>query len=100
VTKSRGGQVGKEFESFLGKLDAGPPAMATSASQLADLGKNTGVQIEYSKWMILGQLIWLAAEIVHFVVWAPEVIPALMTSARPVVRMVFGTVGKSRAASS
>src|ERR1700753_3365178 len=75
VLNSVGGQVAEEFNSFLSQLQSNIPEMAKSAGQLGELGKNTGVQIEYSKYMILGQLIWLAAEIAQGAFFAPQAIP-------------------------
>lgn len=89
VLNNVGGQVADEFKDFVQQLQANLPEMATSAKQLGDLGKNTGVQVEYSKYMILAQLIWLAAEIAQWAFFAPEAIPVMITAARVAVQMIL-----------
>lgn len=89
VLNSVGGSVADEFGSFVRQLQSNVPDMAEASSQLGKLGKNTGVQLEYAKYMILVQLVWLAFEIAQLAFWAPEAIPALITSVRLVVRMLL-----------
>ncbi|WP_443053950.1 WXG100-like domain-containing protein, partial [Streptomyces sp. IBSBF 2435] len=89
VLNSVGGSVADEFGSFVRQLQSNVPDMAEASSQLGKLGRNTGVQLEYAKYMILVQLVWLAFEIAQLAFWAPEAIPALITSVRLVVRMLL-----------
>ncbi|MEU3519443.1 hypothetical protein ABZ770_29915 [Streptomyces sp. NPDC006654] len=89
VLESVGGQVADEFQSFVTQLESSLPEMAESANQLGKLGKHTAVQVEYSKYMILGQLILLAAQIAEWIFFAPEVIPVAITAARVAVKMIL-----------
>ncbi len=89
VLESVGGQVADEFRAFVTQLEASLPEMAESANQLGKLGKHTAVQVEYSKYMILGQLILLAAQIAEWIFFAPEVIPLAITAARVAVKMIL-----------
>lgn len=89
VLNSVGGSVADEFASFVRQLQSNVPDMAEASGQLGKLGRNTGVQLEYAKYMILAQLVWLAFEIAQMAFWAPEAIPALITSARLIVRMLL-----------
>ncbi|ALV31356.1 hypothetical protein [Streptomyces sp. CdTB01] len=89
VLESVGGQVADEFRGFVTQLEASLPEMAESAGQLGKLGKHTAVQVEYAKYMILGQLILLAAQIAEWAFFAPEVIPVAITSARLAVKMIL-----------
>ncbi|MFD0280045.1 WXG100 family type VII secretion target, partial [Kitasatospora sp. NPDC127111] len=89
VLESVGGQVAEEFRAFVTQLEAALPEMAESSKQLGKLGRHTGVQIEYSKYMILGQLVLLAGQIAHWAFFAPEVLPAAITSARAAVKMIL-----------
>ncbi|MDX2706087.1 hypothetical protein PV350_25005 [Streptomyces sp. PA03-6a] len=89
VLNSVGGLVADEFLSFTRRLRANLPAMAESAEQLGDLGRNTALLVEYTKYMILVQLIWLAAEIAELSFWAPEVIPVLVTGVRAIAKMLL-----------
>ncbi|MFF7189960.1 hypothetical protein ACFZAR_33075 [Streptomyces sp. NPDC008222] len=89
VLHSIGGKVGDEFSSFTRQLKSNLPDMAEAAGQLGQLGKNTGLQVEYAKYMILAQLIWLAVEIAELAFWAPEMIPALVTGVRAIVKMLL-----------
>ncbi|GAA4794637.1 hypothetical protein [Streptomyces ziwulingensis] len=89
VLESVGGQVADEFSSFVTQLEANLPAMTDSANQLGKLGRYTAVQVEYSKFMILGQLVLLAAQIAEWIFFAPELIPVAITAARVAVRMIL-----------
>lgn len=89
VLESVGGQVADEFRAFVTQLESSLPEMAESANQLGKLGRHTGVQVEYSKYMILGQLILLAAQIAQWIFFAPEVIPLAITAARVAVKMIL-----------
>ena len=89
VLESVGGQVADEFRGFVTQLESALPEMAESAGQLGKLGKHTAVQVEYSKYMILGQLILLAAQIAEWAFFAPEVIPLAVTGARIAVKMIL-----------
>ncbi|MFB7293101.1 WXG100-like domain-containing protein [Actinacidiphila glaucinigra] len=89
VLNSVGGLVADEFLAFTRRLRANLPAMAESAEQLGDLGRNTSLLVGYTKYMILVQLVWLAAEIAELAFWAPEVIPVLLTGVRAIVKMLL-----------
>ncbi|MGW3121591.1 WXG100-like domain-containing protein [Streptomyces sp. NPDC001107] len=89
VLESVGGQVAEEFRNFVTQLQASLPEMAESAHQLGKLGKHTAVQVEYAKYMIIGQLILLAAQIAQWILFAPEVIPAAITETRVAVKMIL-----------
>ncbi|QMU77116.1 hypothetical protein GXW83_16770 [Streptacidiphilus sp. PB12-B1b] len=89
VLANLGGSVADQFQSFVTQLQSSMPDMSQAAGQLGELGRNTGVQIEYSKYMILAQLVWLAAELVQLAFWAPELAPAAITSARLVIQMIL-----------
>ncbi|MEU5095068.1 hypothetical protein [Streptomyces sp. NPDC020996] len=89
VLASVGGQVADEFRGFVTQLEASLPEMAESANQLGRLGKHTAVQVEYSKYMILGQLVLLAGQIAQWAFFAPEVIPVAVTGARLAVKMIL-----------
>ena len=89
VLANLGGSVADQFESFVQQLQSNIPAMSQTSGQLGDSARNTGVQIEYAKYMILAQLVWLAAEIVQLMFWAPEAVPVAVTSARLIVQMIL-----------
>ncbi|PWI42165.1 hypothetical protein [Streptomyces sp. ICBB 8177] len=89
VLQNISGAVADEFSSFTQQLQSNLPDMAQAAGQLGKLGKNTGVQVEYTKYMIIAQLIWLAVEIAELAFWAPEAIPAMVTGVRLIVRMLL-----------
>ncbi|MEU6174060.1 hypothetical protein ABZ832_19330 [Streptantibioticus parmotrematis] len=89
VLQNISGAVADEFSSFTQQLQSNLPDMAQAAGQLGELGKNTGLQVEYTKYMIIAQLIWLAVEIAELAFWAPEAIPAMVTGVRLIVRMLL-----------
>ncbi|BBC97772.1 hypothetical protein SRO_6596 [Streptomyces rochei] len=89
VLHSVGGQVADEFTAFTQQLKSNIPDMAEAAGQLGELGRNTGLQVEYAKYMIIAQLVWLAVEIAELAFWAPEAIPVLVTGVRAIVKMLL-----------
>ncbi|MCH0567249.1 hypothetical protein, partial [Streptomyces sp. MUM 2J] len=89
VLHSVGGAVADEFSNFTQQLKSNLPDMAEAAGQLGELGRSTGLQVEYAKYMILAQLVWLASEIAQLAFWAPEAIPALVTGVRAIVKMLL-----------
>jgi hypothetical protein len=89
VLKNVGGQVGEQFQDFLSKFQENVPNLGTSSGQLGNLGSETAVQLQYAKYMILVQMIWLAGAIASFIFWAPDAIPGFIASARVAVMMIL-----------
>ncbi|MFI9274622.1 hypothetical protein ACIGXM_28525 [Kitasatospora sp. NPDC052896] len=83
-----GGQVADMFKQFTQSLESSTPDIGGAAGQLAQAARNTGVQLQHAKLMILAQLVWLANEIADLSFWAPEAIPAAVTSARVAITMI------------
>ena len=50
------------------------------AQQLAGIAQDTANQVEYAKWMIIAQLVMLAAQIAFAIAWAPFTFGASLTS--------------------
>ncbi|MCD0484099.1 hypothetical protein LO771_17290 [Streptacidiphilus sp. ASG 303] len=89
VLENVGGQVAEEFRTFMEQLQGSLPDLADASRSLGDLARENAVQVEYAKLMILFQLLWLAAEIAMWIYYAPEVVPALVASARAAVKMIL-----------
>ncbi len=82
------GPVLQEFVDFVEKFMQNLPQMAQSADQLARMAKKTAVEVQYAKYMILLQLAWMAFEIAQWILYAPAVLPAIVTAGRLAVRMI------------
>ncbi|MEU9133293.1 hypothetical protein AB0D08_35265, partial [Kitasatospora sp. NPDC048540] len=89
VLQHVGGQVADQFHRFVQSLHTSIPEVANASGQLGLAARNTGVQLQHGKLMILAQLVWLAGEIVDLSFWAPEAIPAAITSTRVAVMMIL-----------
>ncbi|MFF2141670.1 hypothetical protein [Kitasatospora sp. NPDC058190] len=89
VLQHVGGQVADQFTRFVQSLGSSIPDVAGAAGQLGLAARDTGVQLQHAKMMILAQLVWLANEIVDLSFWAPEAIPAAVTSARVAVSLIL-----------
>ena len=82
------GSVLQEFVDFVEKFLRNLPQMAQSADQLSRLAKKTSVEVQYAKYMILLQLVWMAIEITQWILYAPAVVPAIVAAGRLAVRMI------------
>ncbi|MGW2252590.1 WXG100-like domain-containing protein [Kitasatospora sp. NPDC001660] len=89
VLQHVGGQVADQFTRFVQSLSSSIPDVAGAAGQLGLAARDTGVQLQHAKMMILAQLVWLANDIVDLSFWAPEAIPAAVTSARVAVSLIL-----------
>ncbi|MCX4428680.1 hypothetical protein [Streptomyces mirabilis] len=89
----RGGLSGPAedaFEAYLKKLLVEDlPGLATAAEQLANLAKNMGLQVQYSKIMILEMLVWMAGQIAFLAWWAPEAVPGIVAAGTAAIRMIL-----------
>ncbi|MFD7271128.1 hypothetical protein ACFWBS_36440, partial [Streptomyces mirabilis] len=89
----RGGLSGPAedaFEAYLKKLLVEDlPGLATAGDQLADMLKNMGLQVQYSKIMILEMLVWMAAQIAFLAWWAPEAVPGIVAAGTAAIRMIL-----------
>lgn len=89
VLASIAGPTVEQFRGFTSQLLTNLRQMAESADQLSQLARTTGVEIEYTKYMILVQLVWMAMEIAQWVLFAPEVVPAVLATGRLAVQMIL-----------
>src|SRR5882757_6786644 len=63
VTSNLSGQPAEAFKQFVTQMHQQLPAMVDAGKQIAKLSSSTAQQVEYSKYMIIGQLVLLAAEL-------------------------------------
>ncbi|MEU3343204.1 hypothetical protein [Streptomyces sp. NPDC006668] len=98
VLESVAGRVAEAFRDNVEQVLASLAQMAGSAHQLAELATTTGVEIEYAKYMIIVQLVWMAAEIGQWVLFAPEAVPAIVAAGRAAVQMILRRLMMSIAA--
>ncbi|CAG6395288.1 hypothetical protein NMG29_35690 [Streptomyces cocklensis] len=89
VLESVDGRIAEGFRDFVTQLESLAPGLVQAANQLGDLSDQTAVQVEYTKLMIIVQLVLLALQILHYLFFAPEAIPAAVTGARAVVLMLL-----------
>ncbi|MFJ6836864.1 hypothetical protein [Streptomyces sp. NPDC091209] len=95
VLDSLGGAVAIQFQSFTSAMESNLPQMSDAAGKLGDYSRETAVQVEYAKYMILLQLAWLAYEIIQFSFSAPEAIPPAVAGARAIVKLIVQRLLKS-----
>ncbi|MET8413784.1 hypothetical protein ABZV34_38155, partial [Streptomyces sp. NPDC005195] len=95
VLDSLGGAVAMQFTTFTSAIESHLPQMADAAGELGAYSRETAVQVEYAKYMILLQLAWLAYEIIQFSISAPEAIPPAIAGARAIVKMILQRLLKS-----
>ncbi|MCX4428356.1 hypothetical protein [Streptomyces mirabilis] len=83
------GPAADAFEAYLQKLKQDLPTLADAAEQLANLAKNMGLQVQYSKIMILEMLVWMAGQIAFLAWWAPEAVPGIVAAGTAAIRMIL-----------
>jgi len=96
ILDSIGGQVATEYEQFTRQLTTLLPNLAQSADGLSELAHDTAVQLEYAKYMLLVQLIWLAWALTELALFGvPEAGAALVTGVAAVCRQILATLLRS-----
>lgn len=60
------GPTADQFSEFVKQLNDTMPMLVETVGQLGDMSQETAVQTQYSKLMILLQLIWLAEQIIEW----------------------------------
>ncbi|MFE0022785.1 glycosyltransferase [Amycolatopsis sp. NPDC059021] len=90
------GTASEEFRKFTQAFKAQVPDVAVTAKQLGDLARETALQVEYAKYMIVGTLIMLAMQIAWALAnafWtfgaSTATIPAMQAAARISVQVVL-----------
>ncbi|GAA4545196.1 WXG100-like domain-containing protein [Amycolatopsis samaneae] len=90
------GTASEEFRKFTQAFKAQVPDVAVTAKQLGDLARETALQVEYAKYMIVGTLIMLAMQIAWALAnafWtfgaSTATIPAMQAAARTSVQVVL-----------
>ncbi|NMH99704.1 hypothetical protein HF526_20640, partial [Pseudonocardia sp. K10HN5] len=90
------GPAADQFADFATTLRAQLPAFVDSADKIGTLAFDTATQVEYAKYMIIGQMVMLAAEIAWCLAMAPWTFGAselligpLIAAARLTVQMIL-----------
>ncbi|MFI7119458.1 putative nucleotidyltransferase substrate binding domain-containing protein [Amycolatopsis sp. NPDC049868] len=96
------GTASEEFRKFTEAFKQQVPDVAATAKQLGDLARETALQVEYAKYMIIGTLIMLAMQIVWALAnafWtfgaSTATIPAMQAAARISVQAVLKNLIKA-----
>ncbi|MCX4406004.1 MULTISPECIES: hypothetical protein [unclassified Streptomyces] len=97
------GPAGDAMTDLLDRLSVVIPDLVETATALGDSAKSTATEIQYGKLMIIGVMIWLAAELAALLPWSwvPGVsglIEAVEAAAAVVARTLLGRVLRSVAA--
>ncbi|MCX4598355.1 hypothetical protein OG819_55455 [Streptomyces sp. NBC_01549] len=97
------GPAGDAMTDLLDRLSAVIPDLVETANALGDSAKSTAAEIQYGKLMIIGVMIWLAAELAALLPWSwvPGVaglIEAVEAAAAVVARTLLGRILRSVAA--
>ncbi|NEA68939.1 hypothetical protein [Streptomyces sp. SID12488] len=89
VLESMSGSAASEFTHFMRRLRTTLPQMSSSSHQLGKSAKDSALQIEYAKLMIIMQMILMAVEIAHWLVVAPAAVPGIVAAGRVTVRQIM-----------
>jgi hypothetical protein len=95
------GPAADQFTSFMNSLYTSIPQMAQGAEQIGSMAKDTALQIEYSKYMILLQLLWMAEQIAEWTstIFGAAAVPAIEAAGRFTVQAIIKTLMKQVARS-
>ncbi|MGW3980188.1 WXG100-like domain-containing protein, partial [Streptomyces mirabilis] len=94
VAESATGPQGDAMAEYLETLGNSLPDLAASARGVGDLLRQTAVEVQYAKIMIIVTEIWLAEQLIELAFWAPYLIPAVVGAARAVIRLLFQALEK------
>jgi len=81
VLANIGGAPANEFYNFSAQLQGSLPTMSETSVELGTMSRNMGSQVEYAKYMIIAQLVWLSYEIAQWLVFLPEAVPLFVEAA-------------------
>jgi hypothetical protein len=85
------GPTGEQFQAFVAQVGSMVPQLSAGAVQVGGMAKDTAVQTQYSKLMILLQLVWIAEQIVEWstTIWGAAVAAEVTAIGRAVVSAIF-----------
>jgi Glutaminase len=96
VTANLSGQPAREFARFVTLMHQQLPGLVQAGKQVTELSNKSAQELEYSKYMIIAQMILLAAEIAWCTANAIEtfgateaLIPGLVAASRLTVQMIL-----------
>ncbi|MCX4598415.1 hypothetical protein OG819_55775 [Streptomyces sp. NBC_01549] len=97
------GPAGEAMTDLLDRLSSVIPDLVETATALGDSAKSTAAEIQYGKLMIIGVMIWLAAELAALLPWSwvpgvSALIEAVEAAAAVVARTLLGRILRSVAA--
>ena len=88
------GPAADQFGSFMNSLYTSVPQMAEGAEQIGGMSKQTALQLEYSKYMILAQLIWMAEQIAEWTstFFGAAAVPVIEAAGQIAVQSILRTL--------
>lgn len=90
VLNSLGGPIADQLHAFTQQLATITPLIADSSQGLAEMSRTTAAELAYTKYMLILQMIWVAAEIIWFFTFGfPELAAAAVTSGRLTCRQIL-----------
>ncbi|HET6500313.1 MAG TPA: hypothetical protein VFG87_06060 [Amycolatopsis sp.] len=81
VQANVGGAPANQFYDFAAQLQGNLPTMSQTAVDLGTMSRNMAAQVEYAKYMVIVQLVWLSYEIAQWMVFLPEAVPMFVEAA-------------------
>ena len=84
------GPAAEQFGAFVKQLNDTMPVLVATTGQLGGMSKDTAVQVQYSKLMILAQLMWMAEQIIEWssTIWGLAVVPEIEAVGRLVIQQI------------
>ncbi|HET6499802.1 MAG TPA: hypothetical protein VFG87_03470 [Amycolatopsis sp.] len=98
VLANVGGAPANQFYDFAAQLQGNLPTMSQTAVDLGTMSRNMGAQVEYAKYMIIVQLVWLTYEIAQWMILLPEAVPLFIEAADLAVAAILRRLLASAAA--
>ncbi|MFD3583845.1 hypothetical protein [Streptomyces sp. NPDC058683] len=90
VLAAVGGQLHDEYEQFTQQMATVLPNVASSAQGLGELARESAVQMEYAKYSLLLQIIWLAYALTELFAWGlPEAAAAIVKGVQAICRQIL-----------
>ncbi|MER5525676.1 hypothetical protein ABT075_13850 [Streptomyces sp. NPDC002677] len=90
VLAAVGGQLHDEYQQYTRQMATVLPNVASSAQGLGELARETAVQMEYAKYSLLLQIIWLAYALAELFAWGlPEAAAAIVKGVQAICRQIL-----------
>lgn len=101
VREGFSGPAAEQFSVYMAGLHQTLPPFADGAAQMGSMSSQVAVQIEYAKYMIILEIIWMAEQIAQWAstLWGAAAVPVIEGAGQLAVRSILVTLAKQVARS-